>query len=81
MVAGNDEYDAVLEKLREALKETEDGNIRVFNEDEVVTLRRVIRAVDFLETFGVVGKYVLQLGILVGAGWAAWKGIFTGGGQ
>lgn len=75
-----DEYEAVIGKLKKLIEGSEAGEIEIFNKEEVATLRRVIRAVDFLETFGAVGKYALQLGILIGAGWAAWKGIFTGGG-
>lgn len=54
-----DNIDDLVKKLREAVEK--EGGVEIFNRDEVTAIRKVIRLVDMLESWGKLGKAALWL--------------------
>lgn len=53
----NDGIDELVRKMREAIEK--EGGVEIFNREEVVAIRKVIRLVDMLESWGKLGKFAL----------------------
>lgn len=55
----NDNIDDLVKKLRDAVEK--EGGVEVFNREEVASIRKVIRLVDMLESWGKLGKAALWM--------------------
>lgn len=69
------DYEALAKRLRE-LAETDEA-VEIFNKREVEAIRRMIRAVDMLESWGKLGKGALWLLTGIAGALIAWEQIAT----
>ena len=69
-----EDYKEIIKKLSDAIDDSNASDITILRTEEIEKMRQMIAAFEFILGLGRVGKYILQLVIVIGGAWAVIKG-------